>query len=89
MFQKKSTRPDKHMLFITNAIVFVMFTVIYWIMDTMRPGIHFGDSFDPVYFSVITHTTIGFGDISPKTTVARYITSLHAVLTLVVTLYYI
>ena len=77
------------MLFVSNGLVFAVFTVIYWIMNKLQPGVHFGDAFDPLYFSVITHTTIGFGDISPKTRVARYVTSLHAVLTLVVTLYYI
>jgi uncharacterized membrane protein len=89
MFPKKSKGMDKPMLFMSNAIIFVVFTTLYWLMDSKEPGKHFGSNFDPVYFSIITHTTIGFGDISPKTTAARRVTSAHAVLTLVFTLYYL
>lgn len=77
------------MLFLSNAVIFMVFTVIYWLMEQQQPGHHFGSDFDPLYFSIITHTTIGFGDIHPTSKTARYVTALHATLTLVFTLYYI
>jgi CBS domain containing-hemolysin-like protein len=89
MFPKKSHGMNKPMLFLSNIIIFIVFTVIYWFMETSNPGEHFGDTFDPIYFSIITHTTIGFGDISPKTIAARRVTSAHAILTLIFTLYYL
>lgn len=89
MFPKKTRGMNKPMLFLSNGLIFTVFTLIYWLMEKKDPGVHFGTQFDPLYFSVITHTTIGFGDISPQTTVARRVTSLHAVLTLVFTLYYL
>lgn len=77
------------MLFLSNALIFTVFTIVYWTMEKKQPGIHFGTNFDPLYFSVITHTTIGFGDIAPQSTLARRVTSLHAALTLIFTLYYL
>ena len=77
------------MLFISNVVVFLAFTIIYWIMEKRDRGKHFGKDFDPVYFAIITQTTVGFGDSHPETRQARYVTSLHAILTLIFTLYYI
>eukprot|EP00854_Cymbomonas_tetramitiformis_P028637 gene28637-35521_t len=36
--------------------------------------------FDALYFSTITLTTVGFGDITPKTTIARLVTSCSVLL---------
>ena len=89
MFPKKSITINKPMLFLSNAVIFAVFTMVYWLMDREQPGVHFGPEFDPVYFSVITHTTIGFGDVYPVSKSARYVTAMHATLTLVFTLYFI
>jgi hypothetical protein len=46
-------------------------------MDMMK---HFGveKSFtDAIYFTTATHATVGFGDITPKTNLARWIVSIH------------
>lgn len=86
---RKASGDSKHMLFTSNAIIWVLFTVIYWAMDRANPGKHFGPQFNPVYYGVVVHTTIGFGDIVPQTPEARWVTSAHAVLTLVATLYYL
>jgi hypothetical protein len=79
----------KSLLFASNAIILVVFTLVYWQMESAAPGKHFGPDFDPLYFGIVTHTTIGFGDLAPLTKEARWITSLHAVLTLMATLYFL
>ena len=38
---------------------------------------------DVAYYTAVTHTTIGFGDIYPKTTPARLIVACHALLVFV------
>ena len=66
-----------------NFTLFCAFAFIYWSMD-MRKHFTFAPSSPPtndlqnvVYFTAITHTSTGFGDIFPKTAEAKAMTSLH------------
>jgi len=71
---------NKLLLLASQVIIWVVFTIVYTLIDYTSPGIHFGDDFNAPYFSTITQLTIGFGDIAPKTTTARLLVSAHAVL---------
>jgi len=62
--------------FIGNHILFILlFTGIYhWISNQSTD--HFGrplSVFDSLYFSMITQTTIGYGDIVPISQIAKII----------------
>lgn len=70
---------NKALLVASQIIIWVTFTLLYAFMDAYDPGVHFGDDFNPPYFSTITQLTIGFGDIAPKTMLARALVSIHAI----------
>jgi hypothetical protein len=67
-------------------LVGVTFAVVYAFLDTVgagsfagRTGVR-GDMSDWVYFSFVTLTTVGFGDIAPVSQSARAVTILEALM---------
>jgi len=36
------------------------------------------DIFDATYYAITTHTTLGFGDISPTKPLSRFLTMIHS-----------
>ncbi|HKF05532.1 MAG TPA: potassium channel family protein [Candidatus Binatia bacterium] len=61
----------------------VFFGVFYWVLEHIRPG-SFGlaGEFSPnsaIYFSFVTLATLGYGDIVPRTDVARGLATLEGV----------
>lgn len=57
------------------SIVFVYSGFIYQIEHQVNPDV-FGDFFDAIYFSVVTMTTVGFGDVVPLSEGGRFLTLL-------------
>jgi len=67
-----------------HAVIFSIFTLIYSLVDFRK---HFGaDPKDVLYFSTTVHSTVGFGDITPKTPTAKTLVTMHMVLSFVATL---
>jgi len=62
-------------LFTIFCLVFVSSGLIYEIEDKLSPDT-FTTFFDAVYFSIVTLTTVGYGDIVPISTQGRVITVL-------------
>ena len=62
-------------VFIITAIVFVSSGLIFYAENAINPQ-DFRTFFDAVYFSVVTLTTVGFGDITPVSDYGRVITVL-------------
>jgi len=62
-------------IFIMVAIVFVSAGLIFYAEHEINPE-RFRTFFDAVYFSVVTLTTVGFGDITPVSDYGRTITLL-------------
>ena len=67
-----------------QIITFSIFLIIYFILMVYFPecweGLPESDIytlFDAFYFTTATHTSIGYGDITPKTRKLRLITSIH------------
>ncbi len=61
--------------FIIFAIIFVSSGMIFY-AEHHRPGANIITFADAVYFSIITLTTVGYGDITPVTGFGRFITIL-------------
>jgi hypothetical protein len=82
-------------IIIYNILLFIIMTIIYIIIEKSYHGsfkyseepdnknINIGDI---IYFSLITHTTIGYGDIIPKTGLAKFFVCLHGFIVLVINL---
>jgi len=75
-------------LFITQLFIFITFYLIYLITMIKRAdlweGIIDNDKwyliiFDAFYFTISTHTSLGYGDIIPKSRIIRMITSFHMI----------
>ena len=62
-------------IFIMVAIVFVSAGLIFYAEYEINPE-KFSTFFDAIYFSVVTLTTVGFGDITPVSSYGRVITVL-------------
>lgn len=71
-------------LYINFLIIFV-FSVIYWWYGSDTHFVfqpHFAVNnrmtyLSALYYTFITHTTVGFGDISPKSKLTQIITMVH------------
>jgi voltage-gated potassium channel len=62
-------------IFIIFAIIFVSSGLIFY-AESSNPGSDIKTFTDAVYFSIITLTTVGYGDFTPKTGFGRFITIL-------------
>ncbi|MGB3238034.1 MAG: ion transporter [Geitlerinemataceae cyanobacterium] len=62
-------------LFTLFAIIFIFSGLIYQVEHPVNPQI-FGDFLDAFYFSVVTMTTVGFGDVIPLSETGRCLTLL-------------
>lgn len=59
---------EKPLRVILSAFITILFFgTLYWLMDAITGEGFSGSVFDYYYFSVVTFTTLGFGDIHPAT----------------------
>jgi hypothetical protein len=68
----------------------LMWTVAYWLVDQLTPGGAFSfntnrgaqsmDGFTGFYFSFITLSTVGYGDITPVSRMARWLAAMEALI---------
>ena len=81
---------NKTRTIIVNVFLIIIFTSIYYKLGTNE---HFYFNNEPnqtelsllnaFYFTVITHLTIGYGDISPKGNLLRFITMIQCICMLI------
>lgn len=50
---------------VTMLAVILFFAAVYWCFGDASTIRNHGDAFNPLYFSIITFTTIGYGDYAP------------------------
>lgn len=68
----------------------LMWTVAYWLVDQVTPGgafsfntargVHSMNGFTGFYFSFITLSTVGYGDITPVSRAARWLAAMEAMI---------
>jgi hypothetical protein len=66
----------------------LMWTIAYWLVDQLTPGGAFSfnttagkqsmNGFNAFYFSFITLSTVGYGDITPVARIARWLAAMEA-----------
>ena len=65
------------LLLLIHVGILVFFTTVY----KMLPGGMFSNTdpswVDCLYFSASTHTTVGYGDLTPKSPVAKLVATAH------------
>lgn len=60
----------------------IYFALLYWVLEQIHPGTFVASNFSrsgAIYFSFVTLATLGYGDIVPRTDVARALAILEAV----------
>ena len=71
-------------LTVSSLVVLLLFTLINWKlavqMGLMQDGHVIGSFVDAFYFSTVITTTLGFGDISPTTSLGRLVVSGEAII---------
>ena len=79
------TRQYTLRLFVEHLIILLGITLIYGFMYSLFPSDEFGfkDKLDPYYYSFTTLSTVGYGEITPKTTRAKLLTMTQQIFTLV------
>ncbi|GAA3243739.1 potassium channel family protein [Actinocorallia longicatena] len=84
----RALRPERMMaeqvavLFMLVDVVVVFFAILYTLLDEQFEGI--ATRLDALYFSVVTLTTVGYGDIVPTGQAARGIVIVQMVFDLVI-----
>lgn len=67
-----------------HLILIFIFSIIYFIIANKYGRLEDKENFtnysDSLYYTTITHFTVGFGYITPKSKILKYLTMLHVVL---------
>ncbi len=88
-FQRMSNLVVPAFAFFTfYSLIVIIFAAIYRILDRVGPGLHFLRSGEPaaldfadsLYFSVVTLSTVGYGDITPASQIVRVLVSIQIIL---------
>lgn len=72
------------LIFSLHIIVIIIFYLInHYILtpDDFNGGSTINGSLDTLYHTIVTHASIGYGDISPKSKRARILASIHILIT--------
>jgi hypothetical protein len=73
---------------IIHCLVLVLFTAIYIYNDNKNyAGLSKDSTLDKIKFGVITHTTIGYGNVYPIEWKLKIITMCHSLITMLVNLF--
>lgn len=66
-------------LLTVNAVIYLLFSFFYIMLYKSDPKNFVGAEGDGdlFYFAMVSHTTTGYGDILPKTPMAKFVVWLH------------
>ena len=67
---------------INNLFIILLFFIIHSVVNFYDKDAYIGieNSQDIMYFTLTTHTTCGFGDIVPKSKIAKFILMCHFII---------
>ena len=84
---RKLGKGKTHLLFLLSQLMVIpIFAIIYWVINKYEQGKHFkglgGDEpfTDFLYYSMVTQTTVGYGDITPISTHTRILAMVQMLL---------
>ena len=63
-----------------HIVIFLIFAILYYILKQPEDEESLQTIEDALYFSIVTHFTVGFGDISPKSKVLRRLSMIQILL---------
>jgi hypothetical protein len=69
MITKQLIRQNKYIFH--HITLILIFSFLYYKFQAKEDNKRFKDWEEAVYFAVVTHFTVGFGDISPKSKLLR------------------
>lgn len=71
---------------LTQLIIICFFSIIYYITDLYNNDAEtlFENYFDCIYFTIVSHFTVGYGDITPKSKLHKGITMIHIVIAFII-----
>jgi hypothetical protein len=73
-----------HKIFLIHVFVIILFyfiNTIYLHPNDFKGGDTIKTNLDMLYHTIITHASIGYGDISPQTQKSRTIATIHVFIT--------
>ena len=64
---------------ISNILVVIVFAELYWFLDQDETEEHFGfdEPLDAYYFSTVTSSSVGYGDVLPLSKKAKILNMVH------------
>jgi len=68
----------KARVIVAQLWIWLLFCVVYAIMNRIEPDKHFGKNFNPAYFAAVTQTTLG-SKTDPRTMTAQFVVVCHVV----------
>jgi len=71
-------------LLVATLIIIAVYGIVYTILGYMGHLNGFNSFIDGLYFSMTTITTVGFGDVLPKTTLAKIVVMTQQALTILI-----
>ena len=84
----------KHIIPVALILSIILFAIIYYVIDLLTEEKQFNSEknqnfiWNKIYFSLVTQSTVGYGDIYPITLLAKVFVSIQIFVTMVL-IYYI
>lgn len=71
-----------HTLLSIQTLIIIIFSIIYYFLGENNFYNMNNSYLDNIYFSLVTSTTVGYGDITPRTDLAKFVVMCQLVATL-------